>query len=377
MGKDGYPVISSDSHVIEPPDLWTTRIESEFRDRCPRVVTVEEGHDIWVIDDTKGGSFSTGTQTGWRFDRREDMADTRAVFGDVRPGGYIPDEAVKDLDVDGVDATILYATAGFQMYYWVRDGELLSAIFKAYNDYLAGFCNAHPKRLKGIGFLNVDDIPTAIKEMERCAKLGLIGVNIPVYTERLRYRSPEYESLWAAAEDLDIPISLHLLSNRPGPDGEFGSDRISEVAPYFQVNADYWVRLALADMILSGVFERHPKLMVGSVEVELGWIPYFMWRLHYYYTESNLGWAGTRFKNDMLPADFYHRNVFNSFQEDAFGIRDRHIIGVDSLMWGSDYPHTESTFPKSQEFLERILADCTWEEKAKISGGNAARLYRL
>ena len=377
MAVNGYQIISSDSHVIEPPDLWTKRIEPKFKDRGPNVVTIEEGHEIWVIDGENCGSFSTGTQTGWRFDRPQDMAEIRAVFGDVRPGAYIPDEAVKDLDVDGVDVTILYATAGFQMYYWVADGDLLSAIFKAYNDYLAEFCNAHPKRLKGIGFLNVDDIPSAIREMERCAKLGLIGVNIPVFTERLRYLSPEYEPLWAAAEDLDIPISLHLLTNRPAPDREFGGDQIDVVCPYFQINADYWVRLALADMVLSGVFERHPKLMVGSVEVELGWVPYFMWKLDYYYNESNLGWSGVRFKNGMIPTDFFRRNVFLSFQEDALGVRDRHIIGVDSLMWGSDYPHTESTFPKSLEFLTRILADCTEEEKAKISGGNVARLYRL
>ena len=138
-----------------------------------------------------------------------------------------------------------------------------------------------------------------------------------------------------------------------------------------------YVRLSLTDIIFNGVFERFPKLRVGAIEQQLAWVPFFLDRMDFNYEQRALGRIGLRFKNDMKPSDIFHRNVFLSFQDDALGIRDRDIIGVDQLLWGSDYPHQESTFPRSQEVLEEILTGCTEEEKAKISGGNAAKLYRL
>ena len=371
---DGNLIISSDSHIIEPPDLWTTRIESKFKDRCPRVETVDGGQ-VWVIDNVRGGSFIQGTQTGWRFDQPEKLVTFIDTFENVRPGGYIPDEAIKDMDLDGVDVAILYPTVGFGVYHQIPDTDLLTAVLRAYNDFAAEFCSAHPKRLKANAMLNVDDVQDAVVEMERCAKLGFVGVAIPSYNERLRYDSPDFEPLWAAAQDLQMPISLHINSNRPTPDGEYGS--ATRVVPLFLVNGDYWPRMSLADMVLSGVFERYPKIHAGSVEYEMAWAAPFIKRLDYHYDQSSMGRSGYRFKNDMVPSDFFHRNCFVDTQEDALGIRLRDIIGVDNILWGSDYPHIESTFPKSQEFLAEILADCTVEERDKISGGNATRIYRL
>ena len=130
-------------------------------------------------------------------------------------------------------------------------------------------------------------------------------------------------------------------------------------------------------MIFSGVFERFPKLQVAAIEMELSWVPHFLDRMDYTYTQRQTELTPHRFRDDMLPSDLFHQNVYLSFQEDALGIRDRHIIGVDNLMWGSDYPHAEGTFPRSQEIIQEILVDCTEEEKAKIAGGNAARVYKV
>ena len=142
-------------------------------------------------------------------------------------------------------------------------------------------------------------------------------------------------------------------------------------------NLDHWVRASLANMIYGGVFERYPKLLVGSIEHELSWIPYFVERLNYVYTQRALQGQPYRYKEDALPSDYFYRNVFHSFQEDPMGIRWRHMIGVDNLLWASDYPHFESTFPKSRQILGEILSTCTEEEKAKIVGENAARVYHL
>ena len=366
-----YNIISADDHVFEPPDLWTGRIESRFKDRAPHIVHDQEGFDWWYCDGKKVMGLSPGTQTGRRFEEPEKLTGMD-TFENVRPGSYIPEEHIKDMDIDGVGVSILYPTVGMQLYGVVPDTDLLTSIFRNYNDWISEFCSSSPSRLKGIAMVNVDVVEDGIRELERCAKMGFAGAMISVYPlDHRPYNLPEYEPLWAAAQDLEVPLSLHCGTNRGN---NFGTDatRLSHI-----INMDHWVRMSLCNIILSGVFERYPKLQAGSIEMELSWVPHFLERLDYGYVQRPLGRFGYRFKGDMVPSDYFHRNVFVSFQQDALGIRLRDIVGVDNLLWGSDYPHPESTFPRSREILEEILADCTDEEKAKITGGNAARIYRL
>ena len=373
-----FRMISSDNHVFEPPDLWLTRIEPKFRERCPRIMRVGN-EDWWFCDghqvDSTGFGFG-GAQTGERFKEGGGANLTFAsTFDAVRPGGYIPEEHVKDMDTDGVDVSINYPTACLQMFK-EPDTELLNAIFRAYNSWLGEFCSYSPKRLRGIAPINIDDVQMGIKELERCGKMGFIGGMITARPPiGRRYDSPEYEPLWAAAQDLDMPLGLHLDTNRLGSGDADGTQEGYAILQR-GVNCDHYVRMSLAEMITSGVFERYPKLQIGAVEYESSWAAHFLERLDYAYTDRHHGIMG-RFKSDMLPSDFFHRNVFVGFQEDLLGIRLRDLIGVDNLQWGSDYPHHESTFPRSREILEEILVDCTDEEKAKIAGGNAARVYKL
>ena len=368
-----YRVISADSHVMEPPDLWTDRVEPKFRDHAPRVVREEDG-DWWYCGDMRVIGMSSGIQAGLRFDEPEKLQVT-AEFEKVRLGGYVPEEQIKDMEEDQVDVNILYPSTGLNLYS-VEDSELLTGLFRPYNDWLAEFCRPYPDKLRGIAMLNTDDVPGAIMEMERCAKLGFVGAMITVFPSAERpYDSPVYEAFWAAAQDLEMPLSLHTATNRPGPGQELAT--ISRIGPAFFVNLDHWVRMSLCRMIMSGVFERYPKLQVGAVEHELSWVPHFLDRMDYTYTQRSRRDYWHRFKDDTVPSDYFHRNVFVGFQEDSVGIRLRDVIGVDNLQWGSDYPHPESTFPRTRQILEEILADCTEEEKAKIAGGNAARVYHL
>ena len=372
-----YRIISSDNHVFEPPDLWISGIEPKFKDRAPRIHREEDG-DWWYCDGQKvlGTGFGFGgAQTGRRFDEAEKLTHGD-VFENVRPGGYIPEEQIKDMELDGVDVSILYPTTGLQLYK-TPDGELLTAIFRTYNDWVAEFCQTFPKRLKGIAMINIDDVNEGVAELANRANQGFVGAMIPVYPpEGRRYDSPEYDLLWRAAQDLEMPLSLHLATNRFGS-GEGDGNRPGGGRVAISPNTDFFVRVSLADMILAGVFERFPKLQVGAVENELGWVPFFLRRIDYTYDQRGFGREGYRFKEDMLPSDYFHRNVFVGFQEDDLGIGLRDMIGVDCLQWGSDYPHMESTFPRSQQILEEILVDCTEEEKAKIAGGNAARVYKV
>ncbi|HSF34152.1 MAG TPA: amidohydrolase family protein [Candidatus Tectomicrobia bacterium] len=366
-----YTLISSDSHIIEPADLWETRLDRQFRERGPQLVR-EGDTDQWYADGVKFGNIGTNQQAGLRFEAPEQLTAAGSM-NTIPLGGVDPHAHVKDMDRDSVAGGVLYPSQGLTIYR-VPDSQLLSAILRAYNDWLADFCKPCPNRLKGIAMLNVDDPDDAASELQRAAKMGLAGGMIPLRPMEHRYDHPKYEPLWAAAQDLGMPLSLHVGTYRwqPGMDPNAMGQDIVEFT-----NRDHDVRTPIAAMIYAGVFERYPRLRVGAVEFEVSWAPYFLARLDNVYTERAVGRKLARFKDDMLPSDFFRRNVFISFQEDDLGIRLRSVIGVENLMWGSDYPHAESTFPKSRQIVERMLKDVPDEQRVMIAGGNAARLYHF
>ncbi len=367
-----YRIISSDSHVFEPADLWTRRVEARFRDRAPHWVREGE-YDQLIVDGQKVGAIGLISQAGTRFEAPEEITFQGQLAG-VRPGGWDPDAHVKDMDLDGIDGGVLYPSNGLFLFK-VSDLELRSVIFRAYNDWLAEFCQTHPQRLKGIAMLNVHCLPEAVDELQRCAKLGLAGAMISVFPgPDCLYDRPQYDTLWAAAQDLALPISLHTATQSPTP-AVYGTDTTAQTAT-FRANIDYWVRHSLADIIYSGVFDRFPHLKVGAIEFELAWVPYFLRMLDYVYVERQQQ-AFYRYQDGRLPSDVFRSNVFLSFQEDDLGIQLRDHIGVETLMWGSDYPHAESTFPKSQDILTQIFKGVPEDEQAKIAGENAARLYQF
>ncbi|MCI0859910.1 MAG: amidohydrolase [Chloroflexi bacterium] len=368
---DNHVVISSDSHVFEPPDLWTERIDSRFKDRAPHMERVGGVDHLVVEGDQMIAGIGLISNAGARFDAPETIS-AHGRFEDVHAGGYDPDQHISDMELDGVSGEVLYPSQGL-FYFKIADSELMSAVFRAYNDWLTEFCNTNPDRLKGVAMINLDDVREGIQELERTAKLGLAGGMIAEYpTEDRRYDSPEYESFWAAAQDLNMPLSLHTATRREGRSRGAGGTGIRDASG--RANKVFWPATSICDMIFSGVFERYPKLKVAIVEFELAWVPHLLGTMDYTYNERHEE-ATYRFKGNLLPSDYFHSNVYLSFQEDAVGLRMRDLIGVDTLMWGSDYPHSESTFPKSREILDQILQGVPPEEQAKIVGGNTARLY--
>jgi predicted TIM-barrel fold metal-dependent hydrolase len=367
-------LISSDSHIIEPPDLWTERIDPAFRDRAPRVVREESG-DWWMIDGQRSMSF-LGVQTGDRFEKDATELIIEARFEDVRPAAYDPARYIEENRGDGIEASVLYPSEAL-LAYSIPDSALCSATMRAYNDFIADFCSEDPLRLKGIALLNVDDPNEAVAEMKRCRDKGLAGAMITVLPAADRaYDHPMYETLWAAASDLGVPLSMHVATGRAALSVDTRQETVREVKESAFYLQDHFVRKSIGEMIFSGVFERHPNLRVGSVEHEIAWAPFFLSQMDYTYTERPLRGSWHRFADpDIRPSHFFRRQCFVSFQEDAIGIRERESIGTDTLMWGSDYPHTESTFPRSREILDRILVDVPDEDRARLTCHNVAALY--
>jgi predicted TIM-barrel fold metal-dependent hydrolase len=366
-------VISSDSHVFEPPDLWAKRIDLRFRDRAPHIRRVGDKDDLMVEGDQRLAGIGLILGAGTRFEAPEKISH-EGRLEDVHIGAFEPDEHIKDMRIDGVSGEVLYPSLGLFLFK-VADSELLSAIFRAYNDWLTEFCSSYPSQLKGIAMINLDDVQDGIRELERTAALGMVGAMISEYpAESRRYDSPEYEPFWAASQDLEMPLSLHTATRRDGRSRGAGATSVRVASE--RANKVFWRATSLCDMIFAGVFERYPRLKVAVVEFELTWAAHLLGTMDYTYVERQEE-ASYRFKGNLLPSDFFHNNVYLGFQEDPVGIGLRNVIGVDSLMWGSDYPHAESTFPRSLEILDKILEGVPKEERAKIVGGNAARLYNF
>ena len=367
------PILSSDSHVFEPPDLWTTRIDATFRDRAPRMQRLDGVDQLVVEAQQVIAGIGLISNAGARFEAPETIS-SQGRFEDVHQGGYDPAQHLKDMQLDGVAGEVLYPSQGL-FYFKVADTQLMSAIFRAYNDWLAEFCRTDPERLKGIAMINLDDVQDGIKELERTAKMGFAGAMITEYPlEDRRYDQPEYEPFWAAAQALDMPLSLHTATRRQGKIRGAGEKTLRDASS--RATKVFYPATSMCDMIFSGVFERYPNLKLAIVEFELAWVPHLLSSMDYTYRERHEE-AVYRFKDGWRPSDFFHRNVFLSFQEDEVGIRLRDIIGVDNMMWGSDYPHSESTFPQSRQILAQILAGVPEDDYAKIVGGNTARLYHF
>ena len=374
-----FKVISSDSHIIEPHELWTTRIEAKYRDRAPYIRHGEDA-DRWYIEgNVDMGSIGILVGAGQRYTDPSKIT-VKATLEQVPRGGNDPDEHLRDMDLDGVDAEVIYPSVGLRLFR-VPDSGLFSAICSTYNDWLSEFCSTYPDRLKGIAMVNVDDVQEGVEELKRARKLGLAGAMISVFPQEGRsYRHPNYEPLWATAQDLDIPLSLHTGTSRPASGLGVGGFTLPTPAiqgpPENRANTELPVRLSLGALVFWGVFERYPDLKVLSVEHELAWVPYFLRELDYVYRERPEQ-AVYRFKGDVIPSDFMRRNVSYSFQEDDLGIQLRHHIGVDRLMWGSDYPHSESTFPRSREVINEIMEGVPEDERDQIVGRNAAHMYHI
>jgi predicted TIM-barrel fold metal-dependent hydrolase len=375
-----YNVISADSHIVEPPDLYESRIEPKFRSRAPRIerhrTRTGQEYDAWYLDGVRVGTIGSVIQAGRRFEDPGSI-DFLGVWEDVRKAAYEPHAMLEELEADGVWGACLQPSQGL-FWYRLPDSELLSALCRAYNVWITDFCRAAPGRFKGIGMLNVDDVDDACQELERCAELGLAGAFIPVYPVAERpYRHASYDRLWWTAQDLEMPLLLHVATMRGGiPGSEFTID-INQLTAAGLANSDYWMRSSLTAMIFAGVFDRYPRLKVGSVEHETAWVPHWLRQMDFTYRERPALGRAWKSRHAMLPSEYWQRNMFVEFMEDDCGIRLRDVIGVDNMLWGNDFPHAESTWPKSREFLDRIFAGAPDEDRRKITADNAARIFRF
>jgi predicted TIM-barrel fold metal-dependent hydrolase len=367
--SDAPRMISADSHVVEPPDLWTERIDKRFRARAPRVVSNAGGMkgDSFVCEELPPIPVASVAVAG--VDESEYKERMFAGYAGVPRGAFDPIARLADQDRDGVAAEVLYTSVAMAMY-GLADGELRAAIFRAYNDWLAEFCAAAPSRYAGIALIPMDDVGVGVAEIARVARLGLRGGMIWGEPPAERpYDSSDWDPLWAAAQDARFPLSLHILTGRGGTGVKFNSI----MRGYGTLH--HGIERSLIDLIFGGVLQRFPRLRIVSAENDIGWMPHFLQRIDHAWEKYRSLEPGAYIPEP--PSSYFRRNVFATFQHDAVGVRERAEIGVDNLMWASDFPHSDSTWPRSREFVARDFAGVPPAELRRMVCDNAAQLYGL
>jgi predicted TIM-barrel fold metal-dependent hydrolase len=330
-------LISSDSHVMEPADLWA-RIPAPFRDPVLELVGLV--------------GFKTTNQPAGSGDPVARLADQKR---------------------DGVEAEILFPNDGMAIF-GLDDGATQQAAFAVYNSWLAEFCQTAPKHLFGVTCIASYDMGAAVKELHRGLDLGLTGAMIwQVPDAALPFTSRHYEPLWAAAAEAGAPVHMHILTGhsyaRTMRDLK-GSEKIRGAVNKKQNDTIN----SLFDLIFSGVFDRHPKLRIVLAESECGWLPFVLQQWDYYFERF-------RAKEDLgitrLPSEIFTEHVYCTWLEDFSGTRQFSWWGHDNLMWSNDYPHPNMTFPHSRENVIHHIGNLPKDLQRKLIRDNAIRLYGL
>jgi len=371
-----YRLLDADSHVSEPLNLWQARLPAKYRDKAPRMLTEYDGQPgaWWLIEDGRHPhNVILGFGANKTVEELQQFLKSFSYAGAHR-GGWDPAQRLKDMDQDGVAGDVLYTTLGFRMF-WMKDAGFQRACFQVYNDWLAEFCSHSPKRLKGVGLISLYDPKQGAQDLEDCAKKGLAGGLIWASPpEELPFYSTVYDPFWAAAQELRMPLSIHEFA---GFGRIYWEESSAEIRAIADAVASHEVETTFATFILSGILERFPRLKIISAELNCGWLAYFLQRMDKAFESRGARLRGSPFptKLTMKPSEYFHRQLYATFIDDPYGVDHRQEIGVDNLLWSSDFPHSATFWPHSQEKIAEHFRGVSEEDKRKILRDNVAKLY--
>lgn len=368
----GY--VSADGHFVEPANLWTERMDKRFRDRAPRVEARDDA-DYYIIDGVT--PFPVGLEGASMEDKISGQINMMGGHrhADTRPGAWDPEARLTDLTLDNVRAEVMYP-GGFGLQFWAApDAEYQREAIRVYNDWVSEFCATNPAVFLGAVMVPMrGPVAWAVEEAQRVAKLpGVKTISIPTTMVDRPYSSPEYEPLWAALEEIGMPISIHI-----GTTGEPIYDRFLKLGiGVGVVEAKILTgQRAVAELIWAGIPQRYPKLRPIIAEGGIGWIPSLLTFMDHWWADHRR-WMEPQLEE--APSFYFNRQFWATFEEDRAGVvlAREGVLPIDRIMWGSDYPHTEGTFPHSREAIARDFAGLPEADVYKIVAGNAAALYDL
>ncbi len=381
-----YTMISGDSHLDIVPERWTHRVPERWRDRAPRLIKLPNGNDAFIIEGRP--PHSPGLQitgTGTEYDKHDISGITY-----VGPGTGTPEKRLTEQDQDHVDAEVLYTHPSYlNSWRGIKDNEPYLAMIRAYNGWVAEeYCSVAPDRLIGTGMIPDTGIDDAVAELEYCASVGFKGVCIYRFPNGKGYPTPEDDRFWAAALDHNMPITAHTNGGttrflRDGPVFEYSNITIDAVPGRDPVNLlcrfSGDMPMAPLQLAYAGVFDRFPNLRIYWAEAQAGWLPFSFAQVDDNYNRNRY-WAERLYglkPMQQKPSEYLKERNLWGFMRDPFGVSMRHAIGVDSLIWGSDFAHATGDWPESLKTVNETFVGVPEDERYKMLAGNAVAFFHL
>jgi predicted TIM-barrel fold metal-dependent hydrolase len=365
---------SCDSHVVEPPEVFAG-LEQRFGSRAPRIITNPEGkRGTYVAFGTTLMNVGRLGIAGNRLDNPKTHELMARGYEGLNPGVHDPVARLKEQEVDGIIGEVMYPSINMAAFSY-PERDVVHAVFQRHNDWIRDYSNHAPERLIGIACLPLPDVDAAMQELQRVAKMGIRGVAIPCTAPIDKpYSHPDYEPFWAAAEEVGLPISMHIFCGStpdmglPAHWGLPGASIIGYTMTHGGMVA------TMAQLICGGVVEHHPRLKFVCCEFETGWLAHVLQRLdHATYRVREQASPDLT----MQPSEYFRRQFYATFEDDVAGVLTRHLIGVENLIWGNDYPHHDSIWPHSMEVLKRIFQGVPAAERELMTSTNVIKLYGI
>ena len=368
-------IVSVDDHVVEPPDVWVDRFPSKFRDEAPHLEQRAGHTQAWVWEGQDFPLSMVGSARTRIFRTDGTGEDFRARhYDDLVPGCYDVHERVKAMDVDGVKGSLLFPTfprfAGTR-FLNPKSREISLLAVQAYNDWMVDeWCAAYPDRFIPMIIVPLWDPELAASEIRRMAAKGAKSVAFPENPAPLglpSFWTTHWDPVFAAVDETGMPLSMHIGTSGGLPQPcEESSEAVG--TSLNGLNA----MTACADLIFTGLLHRYPGVKIVLSEGGSGWVPYLMERMDYTWERSRLD-----VDRSEPPSMVFAEHFWTSFISDFRAIEIRHRIGVDKLMYETDYPHQDSNWPFARKVLEEHLADVPDDEARSIAGLNARELYNF
>jgi uncharacterized protein len=388
-----YRYVSADSHLEIDSKHWLGYVPAKYRDYAPRLVRQPNGSDAWTIGDKIMRPAAAADLYGGKGRDRYVPFEGRY---EGTPGTGSAEQRLREQDQDGIDAEVLFPSQQGGPKFWrrVEDDDAYKAIVRAYNTWLKEeYCAVNPERLIGVGILPlVNSVDDVIEELEFCAEAGFKTALLQGFPAGKAYPSDEDDPFWARSLELKMPISVHVdlerTGERKGPLFKYPRET-EEIMKKLTQDLVYQVgrfgpsrgngAIAAVQWVLSGLFDRFPKLRIFFAENQIGWIPFFLqgadvrYDRHHHWADRLLGLKPL----GRPPSEYIREYFYWGFQFDRVGVELRHKINVDRLMWGSDFPHQESDWPESLRIIDKNFTDVPDAEKHKMVCGNAMEFFRL
>jgi predicted TIM-barrel fold metal-dependent hydrolase len=386
-----YAFISSDTHLEVLPERWTGRVDAKYRDQMPRTVPHTDGGDALYIE---GAPLFQVAYLDLRAGRTSEDWQPFDVKVEDTAGVGSPEQRLQEQDEDGCAAEVLFPNmqAGPGLWRNIADDTAYLAAIRAYNDWLAEeYCAVDPNRLLGLGVMPMTTLADSLAELEHCAKLGLKGILLSSFPNGMAYPLAEDDQFWSAAMAMNMPLTVHVAFDRGGARAEQPTFIYTDENPDIlrKVKRGLVDQMALlglrpatsfSQLIASGVFDRLPDLRLFFAETRLGWVPFWMNEANFWY-ERHRHWAQRYLGFKPLqrkPSEYMQEHFLFSVQgPELVAIELRHHLGVEHIMFATDFPHIESEWPNTKPTLDDLTASLSPDEKYKIVAGNVIDYFGL